>query len=81
MLSITMVVIDYCLNEHTVSYMFMKMVYDKIFEILDKHPDEFDTLVVDFNACVPVSDSLNRLKTKQESYLTEFIKQIITLLK
>jgi hypothetical protein len=45
----------------------MEKVYDKIIELLDKHPDAFVVMGGDFNACMSMNDSLNRLGTKQES--------------
>jgi exonuclease III len=50
----------------------MMKVYDKIFELMDKHPDAF-VVMGDFNACMSGNDSLNRLGTKQESYLPDMI--------
>jgi hypothetical protein len=47
----------------------MEKVYDKIFELLNKHPDAFVVMGADFNACMFGNDSLNRLGTKQESNL------------
>ena len=63
----------YCPNDHKASYVFMEKVYDKIFEFLDKHPDAFVIMGGDLNACMAENDSLNRVKTKQESYLTDYI--------
>jgi adenine specific DNA methylase Mod len=31
----------YCPNDHKASYVFLEKFYDKIFELLDKHPDAF----------------------------------------
>jgi hypothetical protein len=47
--------IVYCKNDH--SDLFMEKIYDKIFELLDKH------LVIlggDFNVCLSANESLNR---------------------
>jgi hypothetical protein len=52
----------------------MKKIYDKIFELLDKHLDAFVILGGDFKACMSVNEYLKRVKTKQESYLTKYIK-------
>jgi hypothetical protein len=41
---------------------------------MDKHLDAFVVMGGNFNTCVSEKDSLNRLKTKQESYLTDVIK-------
>jgi hypothetical protein len=39
------------------------------FELLNKHPDALVILGGDFNTCKPLHDSLNRIKTKEKSYL------------
>ena len=52
----------YCPNDHEASKDFMEMVYDKIFEIVDRHTDAFLILGGDFNACMSDNDSLNRNK-------------------
>jgi hypothetical protein len=54
----------YCRIDHKASYLFMQKVYDNIFELLNKHPDAFIILGEDFNACMSVNDSLNRVNTK-----------------
>jgi hypothetical protein len=72
----TLVVNVYCPNDHKTSYDFMEKVYDKIFELLDKHPDAFVVMGGDFNACMSSNDYLNRLGTKQESNLAAMIKSI-----
>ena len=69
-----LVVNVYCPNDHKASYIFMEKVYDKIFELLDKHPDAFVILGGDFNACMSDNDSLNRVKSKHETNFTEQIK-------
>jgi hypothetical protein len=53
--------------------MIIKKVYSKILEILDKHPDAFVIMGDAFNAYMSVNDSLIGIKTKQESYLTDYI--------
>ena len=54
---------------------FMETVYDKIFEIMDSHPDGFLILGGDFNVCMDAtSDSLNRNKSQSENNLTDYIK-------
>ena len=70
----TLVVNVYCPNDHKTSYNFMEKVYDKIFELLDKHPDAFVVMGGDFNACMEDNDSLNRNMSASESRLTEYIK-------
>jgi hypothetical protein len=47
---------------------------DNIFELLDQHPVLFVTLKGNFNACMSVNDSLERVKTKQESDLIELVR-------
>jgi hypothetical protein len=43
-------------------------------KLLDRHPNAFFIMGGDFNSCMSENDSLNRLKTKQESYLTDLIR-------
>ena len=64
----------YCPNNHRDSFEFMENVYDKIYELLDKHPDSFVVLGGDFNACMSEEDYLNRNKTRCETKLTDYIK-------
>jgi hypothetical protein len=53
----------------------MEMVYDKIYEIMDRHTDAFLIMGGDFNACmVKEEDSINRAKTINECHLTDYIK-------
>ena len=53
---------------------FLEMVYDKLYEIMDKHEDVFLIIGGDFNACMnPDQDSLNRTKTVNEVRLTDYI--------
>ncbi len=59
-------------REETVSVMFM--TNDEIFELLIKYPDAFVIMGGDFYACMSRNDSLNRLKTKLGSHLTDVIK-------
>ena len=42
------------------SKVFMENVYDKIYEIMDRHTDAFLILGGDFNACMSANDSINR---------------------
>ena len=39
----------YCPNDHVASKVFMENVYDKIYEIMDRHTDAFFILGGDFN--------------------------------
>ena len=42
---------------------FMGTVYDKIYELMDRHEDTFLIMGGDFNACmIPSKDSINRHK-------------------
>jgi exonuclease III len=68
-----LVVNVYCPNVHKASYVFMEKVYDKTFELSDKNHDAFVIMVGYLNACMAENDSLNRVKTKQESYLPDYI--------
>jgi exonuclease III len=52
----------------------MEKVHDQIFELLYKHPDAFVIMGGDFNVCMSENDSLNRVTTKQDYYLTDYIK-------
>jgi hypothetical protein len=52
----------------------MEMVYNTFFESLGKYQDAFVILGGDFNACMYVNDSLNRVKTKQEPALADLNK-------
>jgi exonuclease III len=70
----SIVVNVYCPNDHRVSLVFMGKVYDKIFELMDKHPDAFLIMGGDFNACMSDGDSINRLSSRHETNLTNFIK-------
>jgi exonuclease III len=54
---------------------FIESVYDKLYEVMDRHEDGFLIMGGDFNACMDTSlDSLNRTKTVSECRLTDFIK-------
>ena len=64
----------YCPNDHVKSKQFMEGAYDKIYNLMDRHPDAFLILGGDFNACMSQNDSLNRLGTLNEKILTDFIK-------
>jgi exonuclease III len=59
-------------NDHKAAYEFMEKVNDKVFELLDKYLSSFVTMGGDFNVCMSENDSLNRVKTKQKSYLTDY---------
>jgi exonuclease III len=52
-----LVVNVYCRNDHKNSYEFMEKDDDKIFELMDKHPDAFVVIGGDFNACMSENDS------------------------
>jgi hypothetical protein len=54
-----LVVNVYCPNDHKVSYMLIEKVFDKNFELLDKHPYAFVILGRDFNAHMSVNVFLN----------------------
>ena len=49
----------YCLNDHVASMVFMENVYDKIYEIMDRHTDAFLILGGGFNACMSENDSIS----------------------
>ena len=42
----------YCPNDHVHSKVFMESVYDKIYDVMDRHGDAFLILGGDFNACI-----------------------------
>ena len=69
-----LVVNVYGLNDHYASDVFMEKVYVKVLELLDKHPDAYVIIEGDFNASRSEIESLNRLKTKLESYLIDYIR-------
>ena len=48
------------------SYLFMEGVYDKIFEMMDRHPDAFLIMGGDFNVCITDNDFLNRQKKQKK---------------
>ena len=53
----------------------MGTVYDKIYELMDRHEDTFLIMGGDFKACMIASeDSINRNKSLNEEKLTDFIK-------
>ena len=52
----------------------MEKVYDKIYELMDNHPDAFLVMGGDFNACLSEGDSINRLSSRHETTLSDFIK-------
>ena len=64
----------YCPNDHVDSKVFMENVYDKIYEIMDRHTDAFLILGGDFNACMSANDSMNRAGSANERLLTDYIK-------
>ena len=47
----------YCPNDHVESKLFMESVYDKMYEIMDRHTDAFIVLGGDFNVCMSNNDS------------------------
>ena len=61
----------YCPNDHVHSKVFMEGVYDKIYDVMDRHGDAFLILGGDFNACMSDNDSLNRSSSVNEREFTE----------
>ena len=64
----------YCPNDHVQSREFMDGVYDRINDLMDRHPDAFLVLGGDFNACMSDNDSLNRIGTANEKIITGYFK-------
>ena len=64
----------YCPNDHVESKIFMENVYDKMYEVMDRHTDAFIVLGGDFNACMSNNDSINRAGSVNESAFTDYIK-------
>ena len=53
----------------------MGTVYDKIYELMDKHEDAILIIRGDFNACMIANeDSINRNTSLNEEKLTDYIK-------
>ena len=52
----TIVVNVHSPNGHRTSYTFIEQIYDKIFEVMVKHPDSFVILGGDFNVCLSECD-------------------------
>ena len=63
-----------CPNDHVESRIFMEGVYDKIYEVMDRHDDAFVVLAGDFNACMSPGDSMNRVGSVNESIFTDYVK-------
>ena len=54
---------------------FIESVYDKLYEIMDRHTDAFLIMGGDFNMCMDKdTDSINRDKSVNECMLTDYIR-------
>jgi exonuclease III len=64
----------YCPCDSTLAKTFMESVYDKIYEIMDRHPDAFLIMGGDLNACMTEKDFLDRNYPQSEILLMDYIK-------
>jgi hypothetical protein len=64
----------HCPNDNRAFCVLIKKVDDKAFELLNKHPHAFVIMGGDFNVGMSENDSLNIVKAKQKSYLTDCIR-------
>jgi exonuclease III len=64
----------YCPCDSVLAKSFIESVYDKIYEVMDRHPDAFLILGGDLNACMTEKDFLNRNYPQSEVILMDYIK-------
>ena len=65
---------SYFPNDHKAGIVFAEKIYLTILELQHKYPDHLTIAAGDYNVCMKINDSINRLRSTSEKLLSETIE-------